>query len=212
MAGFGLAVLPICLTPGVSFTLVTQRVLARGPRHGLLVTAGTSCGLVCHATLAGVGLSAIVLRSATAFTVVKLAGAGYLLVTGAGLLWKSRPRRGGGQTMSDTEISAVPRRLPWQVQGDFARGLLGNVLNPKAAAVYLTLAPQFIRAGHPVLAQMMALCAAHVFVAAGWLTVWTAVVDVSRRTVRSRRFRRIMDRMSGAVLIGLGIRAAAVTR
>src|SRR6266513_366938 len=55
--GFALAVLPICLTPGTSFTLVTSRVLARGRRGGALVAAGTACGIVCHATLAGLGLA-----------------------------------------------------------------------------------------------------------------------------------------------------------
>ena len=91
MIGFGLAVLPICITPGVSFTLVTQRVLDRGVRSGVAVTAGTACGLVCHAPLAGLGLSALVMRSSEAFTVVKIAGAAYLVILGLRTLWKSRP-------------------------------------------------------------------------------------------------------------------------
>ena len=64
--GFGLAVLPVCLTPGVSFTLVTERVLGTGVRAGVGVIAGTSFGLLTHALLAGVGLSALVMRSSEA--------------------------------------------------------------------------------------------------------------------------------------------------
>ncbi|HEY4455398.1 MAG TPA: LysE family translocator [Pseudonocardiaceae bacterium] len=131
MIGFGLAVLPICLTPGVSFTLVTQRVLDRGVHSGFAVTAGTVCGLICHATLAGLGLSALVIRSSEAFTIVKLAGAAYLVVLGLRTLWKSRPGA----------VAAPARRLPWHGRGDLAQGFLGNVLNPKAAAIYLTVAP-----------------------------------------------------------------------
>jgi threonine/homoserine/homoserine lactone efflux protein len=203
MIGFGLAVLPICLTPGVSFTLVTQRVLDRGVPSGLAVTAGTACGLVCHATLAGLGLSALVMRSSEAFTIVKLAGAAYLVGLGLRTLWKSRARA----------TPVVPaRRLPWHGRGDLAQGFLGNVLNPKAAAVYLTIAPQFLHAGTPLLPQMLELCVAHIVVAAGWLLIWTTVVHLSRRTVRSPLFRRVMDRVTGVVLVGLGLRTGLAAR
>ena len=87
--GFLLAVTPICLTPGASFTLVTQRVAAGRRRDGMLVAAGTASGLCVHATLAAVGLSAVVMRSAEAFMVVKLAGAVYLI-------WLGSPRSGQG--------------------------------------------------------------------------------------------------------------------
>src|SRR3990170_4992486 len=76
--GFVLAVTPICLTPGASFTLVTQRVATGRRRDGLLVAAGTATGLCVHAMLAAVGLSAVVMRSAEAFMTVKLIGALYL--------------------------------------------------------------------------------------------------------------------------------------
>lgn len=205
LVGFALAVLPICLTPGVSFTLVTQRVLDRGVRSGFAVTAGTVCGLICHATLAGLGLSALVMRSSEAFTIVKLVGAAYLVVLGLRTLWKARPGR-------PATPPAPPRQLPWHGHGDLVQGFLGNVLNPKAAAVYLTVAPQFLHAGSPLLPQMLELCVAHIVVAAGWLLVWTAVVHLSRRTVRSPLFRRVMDRVSGVVLVGLGLRTGLATR
>lgn len=205
LVGFALAVLPICVTPGVSFTLVTQRVLDSGVRSGFAVTAGTSCGLICHATLAGLGLSALVMRSAETFTIIKIVGAAYLVLLGLRTLWKSRPGQQAGQP-------APARKLPWHGHGDLAQGFLGNVLNPKAAAVYLTVAPQFLHAGSPLLPQMLELCVAHIIVAAGWLLCWTAVVHLSRRTVRSPLFRRVMDRVSGVVLVGLGLRSGLATR
>lgn len=209
MLGFGLAVLPICLTPGVSFTLVTQRVHQRGARSGLAVIAGTVCGLLCHATLAGLGLSALVMRSSEAFTIIKLAGAAYLVVLGLRTLWRARARDGAGPIQRGV---ARGQTLPWNGYGDLTQGFLGNVLNPKAASVYLTVAPQFLHADLPFFPQMLQLCVAHVIVAGGWLLIWTAVVHLSHRTFSSPSFRRLMDRVSGVVLVALGLRTAAIAR
>jgi len=199
-AGFGLAVLPLCLTPGVSFTLVTDRVLGAGVRAGLGVTAGTSAGLITHAVLAGAGLSALVMKSATAFTVIKLAGAAYLIVIGVRTLWVNRP-----------EARALTIRRPAYGRSAFVQGYLGNVLNPKAAAVYLTLAPQFLDRSRPLFAQIMLLSGAHVIVAVSWLLTWTGVVHLTRRAVRLPAFRTATARITGLVLIGLGLRSALGT-
>src|ERR1700709_156123 len=128
------------VTPGVSVTLATQRTLRDGPAAGLRVAAGTACGLSFHATAAALGLAALVARSATAFTAVKLAGAAYLVVLGIAMLGAA-PRG----TAAAPGLEA--RRLPWTGHGAFVQGLLGNVLNPRAATVYLTLVPQFIAPG-----------------------------------------------------------------
>ena len=200
--GFALAVLPLCLTPGASFTLVTSRVLARGRRSGVLVAAGTACGIVCHATLAGLGLAAAVMHSSVAFTVIKLVGAGYLIGLGLVTIYRSRANR----------PARLDRRLPWVGHADFVQGLLGNLLNPKAAAVYLTLAPQFLRttpAGTAdLLGQMLVLAVAHVTVAVSWLLCWTVIVGRARGVMQSPGFRRAIDRITGSVLILLGVRTA----
>jgi threonine/homoserine/homoserine lactone efflux protein len=196
VVGFALAVTPICLTPGASFTLVTQRVAVGSRRDGLLVAAGTATGLCVHAALAAVGLSALVMRSATAFTVLKLAGAVYLVWLGV-TTYRSARRR-----------PAPRRRLPWTGHGSYVQGFLGNVLNPKAAGVYLTLVPQFLAPDGSVAGQIAVLAAAHVAVAVSWLTVWTFVVAAARRTFESGWFRAAMNRVSGAVLVFLGVRTA----
>jgi len=194
--GFALAVTPICLTPGASFTLVTQRVAVGRRRDGLLVAAGTATGLCVHAALAAVGLSALVMRSATAFTVLKLVGALYLVWLGIST-YRSARRRPERTT-----------RLPWTGHGSYLQGFLGNVLNPKAAGVYLTLVPQFLDPRDGVAAQIALLAVAHVAVAVTWLTVWTFVVAAARRTVASGWFKAVMNRVTGAVLVFLGVRTA----
>ncbi|MEV5206129.1 LysE family translocator [Micromonospora sp. NPDC053740] len=202
--GFLLAVAPITATPGASLTLVISRVAAGGRRQGWWVILGTVTGLYAHATLAAVGLAALVLRSSQAFWVVKLVGAGYLVGLGLWMLW-SASRRAGAERRP-----AVPaRRLPWRVDHPYLQGLLGNVLNPKAAAIYLTLAPQFLEPGRPVLVPMVLLATAHAALHTCWLAGWTVVSGAAARLLRTASVRRMLDRLTGVILVGLGVRAAA---
>ena len=87
-------------------------------------------------------------------------------------------------------------------------GFLGNVLNPKAAAVYLTLVPQFLDPHGAVAGQVAVLAAAHAAVAVTWLTVWTFVVAAARHAISSRWFKAAINRVSGMVLVALGVRTA----
>jgi threonine/homoserine/homoserine lactone efflux protein len=203
--GFLLAVAPITTTPGTSLTLVVSRVAAGGRRQGWWVILGTVTGLYLHATLAAVGLAALVMRSAQAFWLVKLVGAGYLVGLGLWLIW-SAGRRPRSPASSAATGAAQPRRLPWRGHHPYLQGLLGNVLNPKAAAVYLTLAPQFLDPGRPVLVPMLVLATAHAVLHTGWLAGWTAISEASARVLRTARVRRALNRVTGAILIGLGIR------
>ncbi|MEO3769027.1 LysE family translocator [Micromonospora sp. B9E7] len=203
--GFLLAVAPITATPGASLTLVVSRVAAGGRRQGWWVILGTVTGLYVHATLAAVGLAALVLRSSQAFWVVKLVGAGYLVGLGLWMLWSASRRR----TEAGPRPTVSARRLPWRVDHPYLQGLLGNVLNPKAAAVYLTLAPQFLEPGRPVLVPMLLLVTAHAALATCWLAGWTVVSGAAARLLRTASVRRMLDRLTGVILVGLGVRAAA---
>lgn len=92
----------------------------------------------------------------------------------------------------------------------FAQGLWSNVLNPKAASVYLTLVPQFLTPGRPIAPQVAALALAHIAVVLVWLLFWTTVVAAARTAIDTPRFRRRMSRLAGAVLVAWGVRTAAV--
>ncbi|MDG4857876.1 LysE family translocator [Streptomyces sp. T-3] len=200
--GFVAAVTPLTLVPGTSFTLVTQRVIAGSRSDGVLVTVGSACGLLVHATLAAVGLSALVMSSAQALTVVKLLGGIYLVWLGVAT-WRSARR--------DIEATKQIRwRLPWAGLGGFGQGLWSNALNPKASSVYLTLVPQFLTSSRPIAPQIATLAVAHVVIVLVWLLFWTSVVAAARTVVDTPRFRRGMSRLAGAVLICLGVRTATV--
>ena len=211
--GFLLVVAPITMTPGASLALVISRVATGGRRQGWWVIFGTATGLYLHATLAAVGLAALVMRSAQAFWVVKLVGAAYLAGLGLWLILSATRRStrlvDATGTATGTAGSRIrPRRLLWRGHHPYVQGLLGNVLNPKAAAIYLTLAPQFLDPGRPVLVPMLVLATAHAVLHTGWLAGWTAISDVAALLPHTARVRRALNRVTGAILIALGLRTA----
>jgi threonine/homoserine/homoserine lactone efflux protein len=194
LTGFLLAVFPLIATPGASLTLLTHRVAAHGPREGIAVFAGTATGLYLHALLAAAGLSAVVMSSSQAFTLVRMVGAAYLIGLGIWTLLGA-----GGPTT---------KRLPWTGRATYPQALLGNVLNPKAASIFLTLAPQFVDPHRPLLGQLLVLATAQVILVGVWLGTWTAMLTRARRAFATGQLARVMRRVSGTVLVLFGVRTA----
>ncbi|MFJ6482349.1 MULTISPECIES: LysE family translocator [unclassified Streptomyces] len=199
VAGFLVALLPLIATPGASLALLIQHVTDSGRRQALPVVLGTVTGLYVHAALAMAGLSALVMHSSLAFTAVKLIGAVYLIGLGA-WTWRS----------AAPNAAPVPHR-PYPPTGSdsvYAQALLANVLNPKAAAIYLTLVPQFIAPRQPFGGQILTLATAHALLIAVWLTAWTFLILRAAHALHGPRFKRTAAKATAAVLIALGIRSA----
>ncbi|MGC4943524.1 LysE family translocator [Kribbella sp. DT2] len=192
-----MAVLPLIATPGASLTLLIQHVTEGGRRQALPVVLGTVTGLYVHAGLAVAGLSALVMHSSQAFTAVKLVGAAYLIGLG---IW----------TWRSAAPKAAPSHRPSlrRANSVYVQALLANVLNPKAAAIYLTLVPQFIAPRQSFGGQILTLATAHALLIAAWLAVWTVLIRRASRTLRTPRFKQISARVTSAVLIALGVRSA----
>ncbi|QUQ62855.1 LysE family translocator [Kutzneria sp. CA-103260] len=185
VAGFLAAVFPITATPGASVALLIQG----GRRRALPVICGTITGLYVHATLAVLGLSAIVLQSSEAFAVVRIVGAVYLVGLG---LWT---------WFSTGTAKPKPKSEP-----TYVRALLANVLNPKAASIYLTLVPQFVTPQENLAVQIYVLVTAHAVLAVVWLSLWAFFLG---KLPRKEAFRRWTKRVTAVVLVALGVRAAA---
>lgn len=198
LAAFVAVVFPLVATPGASLTLLIRHVAAGGRIRAVPVVLGTATGIYTHAILAAVGLSAVLVRSDTVFTVVTHLGALYLV--GLGLwTWRASGRTATPSGSADTAPDAVsPPRT-------YVEALLGNVLNPKAALVYLTLVPQFLDTDLAVAGQILTLATAHVTVMAVWLAACTGVLH---RLVATPRAKRLFTRASALVLVGLGVLAA----
>ncbi|MEV6925239.1 LysE family translocator [Dactylosporangium sp. NPDC051485] len=197
VAGFLVAILPLIAMPGASLTLLTQRVARDGARQAAPVILGTVTGLYVHATLAAIGLSALVMRSSEVFAAVRLAGAAYLIGLGI-VTWRTRPA-----TTATATGAPLPARRPAYLQA-----LLGNVLNPKAAAIFLTLVPQFLDPDAALPPQILALATAQAALITVWLLGWAVLISRARQSLRSPTAGTIVQRIAGTVLVALGIRAA----
>jgi threonine/homoserine/homoserine lactone efflux protein len=136
---FILSGLLLNVTPGPDTAYIIGRSLQLGWRGGAAAAIGIGCGCLVHVFGAAIGLSALLMASSAAFTLVKLVGAAYLLLSGIQMLL-SRPRPIADVTVQGDEISL--RRVFWQ-------GALTDVLNPKVALFFLAFLPQFVAADSP---------------------------------------------------------------
>ncbi|QKW18496.1 LysE family translocator [Kitasatospora sp. NA04385] len=189
VAGFLLALLPLIATPGASLALLVRQIGEHGRRRAVPVVLGTVTGLAVHAGLALAGLAGLTAHHPGALTAVRIAGGAYLIGL-AVLTWRSAGRAAGRRPRHDGPA--------------FVQALLANVLNPKAASIYLTLLPQFLDAARPLPAQVLVLAAAHAALLAAWLLGWTALL--ARTAPRPRPW---ATRATAAVLLALGLRALA---
>ena len=188
----------IVVLPGPDMALVLQNGLARGRRAAVETAIGINAGLLVWAVAAALGIAALLHASAPAFTLLKLAGAAYLIWLG--LRAFNDAWRGAGDARADR-----PRR---RTASPFRQGLLSNLLNPKIALVFTTLIPQFVDPAGPAVAQTLLLAA--IFLAMGlvWLTSYALLVAKVGTLLRRGAVRRLLNAVTGTVLTALGVRIA----
>jgi len=195
---FVVAALVLLITPGPAVLYIVTRSIDQGRWAGLVSMLGVHVGTLVHVAAAAVGLSAVLVASATAFTAVKWLGAAYLVYLGV--------RRILDRTVTGSVASGRPRRL----RRAFLDGVVVNTLNPKTALFFLAFLPQFVdlsrgRAGAQILGLGL------LFVLLGTLTdgAYALGAGTAARWLRGRpRFLAGERWVSGGVYIGLGVVAA----
>ncbi|MGE5257353.1 MAG: LysE family translocator [Hyphomicrobiales bacterium] len=193
----------LTLSPGPDTMLVVRNVLRGGRRDGVVTTFGICTGLFFHATLSALGVSIILIHSATAFHIVKLAGACYLVWLGVQSLYGAlRPSH------DPVDRAAGVASAGSAVRRCFLEGLLTNVLNPKVAVFYLAFLPQFIGPADPVFAKSLLLAGIHYTEGIVWLVALSSMLHHMRRLILKAATRRWLDGLCGSVLVGLGARLA----
>ncbi len=178
--------------------MVTRQVLAGGRRRGSATALGTAAGSALWAAASVLGVAVLLERSVTAFTLFKLAGAVFLAVLGLRALLR---RRHPDEAPAPSAGS----------RGPFLQGLLGNLLNPKAGAIFALVFPQFVLPGDPPL-RLLAMLLAYEAMLVAWLNLYSLLLDSAGRSRTGRRVRAVFERASGAVLVGLGLRLALERR
>lgn len=202
LIGFAAAALVVLVTPGPGVLYVVARSLSQGQRAGLVSVLGLSSGALVHVAAATLGLSAILLASAAAFTIVKLLGACYLIYLGIRTLLAPR---------SVTSVDATPPRSLYRL---FIDGFVVSVLNPKIAVFFLAFLPQFVQpGGAPVERQVLFLGLIYVGLALVTDSAYALLAGRLRHWMRGRIVGgRAPQYASGAVYLSLGVSTALVER
>jgi threonine/homoserine/homoserine lactone efflux protein len=180
--------------PGPAVLYIVATSVEGGRRSGLLSVAGVHLGSLVHVAAAVAGLSALIVSSAVAFSTVKYAGAGYLILVGI-RKWLERD-----------EPAELPARPPRSGRRVFTQGIVVNVLNPKTALFFLAFLPQFVDRDHTVWAQVtvLGLC----WIGLGLLSDGAYALAGGTIGGFIRRRRRAVRYASGGIFVGLGIVAA----
>jgi len=193
----------LTVTPGADTLLVIRNVLRGGRADGLATTFGIVSGLLVHASLSAVGVSLLLARSATAFQMLKLAGAAYLIWLGVRALRAAGGREGGPDT-----ATAHPAAARATARRSYREGLLTNLLNPKVVIFYVAFLPQFIEPGDPVLAKSLLLAAIHAAQGVLWLGGLSFALERGRRLILIPTVQRALQAACGALLVAFGLRLA----
>ena len=190
----------LTITPGADMAMVARSVFMGGRRAAFATTLGISAGCVVWALASAAGIAAVLAASETAYDTLRIVGAAYLVWLGVQSLLAARR----GYSVSET-VQGTARRGP----SPFRQGLLTNLFNPKIALFYTTFLPQFIGPGDPVMLLSLAMAGVHILLGLVWLSAYAWLLDRAVEAFRGSRVRRALDALTGAVLVGLGIRVAA---
>jgi threonine/homoserine/homoserine lactone efflux protein len=194
----------LVITPGPDMAMVTRSAVRLGRYAALLTAAGIETGLFVWTAASVAGLAAVLAASSTAYTVVRLAGAAYLLYLGGRTLLSLRanaPQR----AVESSEHSALHRIYKGT---PFQQGLVSNLLNPKIAVFFTSFIPQFVEPGPNAVRDSVVLAAIFIGMGAAWLSAYALVATRLSSALRRNRVRRTLDAITGTVLMGLGLRLA----
>ncbi|HET9239952.1 MAG TPA: LysE family translocator [Oligoflexus sp.] len=194
----------LTITPGADTALVLKSSLG-GPRKSFVMTTlGICAGLLFHATMSSLGLSAILQKSSQLYHLIKLLGAGYLIYLGARALFEVHSH---GTTEEDLDAPQSDR-ADFSAFAEFRNGLLTNILNPKVAVFYLTFLPQFVNVQGHVLIQSILLSTVHIAMSFVWLCLIGSFVAYFRTQLTKPLFKTAIQSITGLALIGFGMRLA----
>ena len=192
----------LIVTPGPDMALVARNAVNGGYPVARATAFGVGTGILLWGAFSAVGLAAALAASAVLFSAVKLTGAVFLVVLGV--------RRLRAALRTKDVLSDAGQPAPAGVWGPFVQGLVGNLLNPKAGAIFVAVVPQFIEPTDAA-ARVAAMTGAFVLMVTIWLNGYGFLVARATKHF-GPRIRRILDAAAGSVMVGLGVRLAMERR
>ena len=193
----------VIVTPGPDTALTVRNTLLGGRSNGIATVLGVAAGQLMWVLATSVGLVAVLLASEQIFNAVRLAGAAYLVWLGVQTLW------GVFKPGKAPALEGVPstRRHPPHLAG-FQQGLISNLSNPKMAAFFASVLPQFAPEGQGMLSSLVLLGLVFTAMTVAWLTLYAVVIASAGEAFRRSRLRLMIEGIMGATLIGFGVRIA----
>jgi threonine/homoserine/homoserine lactone efflux protein len=191
----------LIVTPGPDTALVTKNALVSGWRASSMTAVGIALGSLVWGVAAVLGLAVLLEKSATAFTIFKLAGAAYLLYLGLRTI---------AGTFRHGQVAAAQPPETFRPVGDagaLRQGLVNNLLNPKAGAIFATALPQFVSGTDSPL-RLVLMMAVYETILLVWLNLYGYAISRARQSGIGRGLGSALQRVMGAVLIALGVRLA----
>jgi threonine/homoserine/homoserine lactone efflux protein len=197
---FLIIALLVTITPGPGTAMIIRTAARDGRRTAMHAVLGNSCGVVFWGLLSALGVSSLILASEVAFDVLRGVGAAFLIVLGIRSLLRHRA--------AEPQVDGTPRSggaRGWRL------GLVTSIANPKLAAFFVALFPQFLSPHAAVLPAALTMAGVIVAFDLVWYSSLSWLVDRAGALLKPR-LHRMMERVTGTVLIGLGVRLAAEAR
>ncbi|MFT8463907.1 LysE family translocator [Acetobacter persici] len=198
LLAFVAAATVLTITPGIHTPMILRQAASERRRSAAYSAVGIAAGCLFWGVGASFGLGALLRASTVGYTIVRFAGALYLVWLGVRLLL--RPR-----ATFDATGAAMTRRGGMMA---LQRGFLSNLLNPKVGVFYVTFLPQFVPAGATVAGYSFLLACIHVLLTLAWFALLIAATLPLRRFLQRPAAIRLLDRLTGTVFIGFGARLA----
>jgi threonine/homoserine/homoserine lactone efflux protein len=200
LAAFLVAAGLLTLTPGLDTAMILRTAAVEGPRRAALAALGIGAGCLVWGLAVALGLGLLLTASKTAYTVLKWAGAAWLVWMGLGLILRPRSR-------FELAQPATRRGGNW-----FLRGLTTNLLNPKVGVFYISFLPQFVPAGVAAAPFIVLLAAIHVTLGLVWSAALIAATAPLKTWLSRPAVVRWLDRVTGGVFLGFGLKLALERR
>ncbi|GGP02279.1 LysE family translocator [Nonomuraea glycinis] len=197
VGSFALVVALLTVTPGLDTALILRTSLVAGRRPAWGVVLGIQLGTLAWGLLTAVGLSALLAASQVGYEVLRWAGAAYLVWMGLRMLLARGDAPGEEEARQEVRFRT-----------GFRRGLVTNLLNPKVGAFYVAMLPQFIPQEAPHAVMGLLLAGVHVGEGLLWSAALIGFAALMSRTLRTPSVRRLLDRITGVVIVGFGVRLA----
>ena len=203
--GFVMAAILLNLTPGSDSMYIITRSISQGQTAGLYSVLGIISGILVHTLLAALGLSVLLANSPTAFMIVKYIGASYLCYLGVKILMSKKQPLLASNLLEEEKMVTARQLDRWQI---YKQGVLTNIFNPKVALFFLAFFPQFIDASYAY-SMVSFIILGLSFAITGFIWCLCLALLASKFSENLRKnpaIEAILNKISGVVFIGLGIR------